>query len=123
MPKEFLIKAGESKRVLWIFSSSIPGSPRFSAEAVDGGEVSGTVRVSRRRWFVWQHEDHPLHARNVFDKGFADADYRISVTPDKDTKVTFETRHMRTEIFIYILAAVVILGVVAGSTAFMFAPK
>ncbi|MEM7056863.1 MAG: hypothetical protein AAF557_04695 [Pseudomonadota bacterium] len=121
MPKEFLIKAGEKKRVLWVFSSSIPGTPRFKAGAVDGGEVTGKVEVARRRWFEWQRENVDLHPRNVFEKGFSDADYRIYVTPDRDTRIIFETRHMRAELYFRILAAVLILGLISGVTAWIFA--
>ena len=70
MPKQFLITAGETKRVLWIYSSSIPGATRFTAEAVDGGEVSGKVEVARKRWFNWLRDTHDLLAKNTFDKGF-----------------------------------------------------
>ena len=121
MPKEFIIPAGQRSRVLWLYSSSIPGSPRFRAEALDGGAPSGTVEVARRRWFAWHRDHHPLHQRNVFEKGFSDGDYRIYVTPDQDCRITFETRHFRAEIFFRILAGVLILGVLSAITAFIFA--
>ena len=37
--------------------------------------VTGTVELVRRRWFALRTEHFPLAARNVLDKGFADADF------------------------------------------------
>jgi hypothetical protein len=65
---------------------------------------------------------HPLHRRNVFDKGFADADYRIYVTPDQDCEISFETRHFRAEIYFRLLAGLLILGLIAAMTAWIFVP-
>ena len=113
MGKVFEIKAGQTKQVLWLLSSSIPGQIRFSAETSDGSEPSGTVELARRRWFDWQTETHPLHARNVFDKAMSDADYRLTVTPDNDARIVFETRHFRAEYIWKILVAVLALGVLS----------
>ena len=121
MPKEFLIKAGETRRVLWVYSSSISGSPRFTAETLDGNEVSGTVEIARKRWFTWHRDMRDLQARNVFDKGISDGDYRIFVTPDHDTRIKFETRHFRAEIFFKIFAGIIILGLISASAAWIFA--
>ena len=45
MGKIFDLEAGERTRVLWIFSSSIPGQTRFRVETPDG-KVLKTARVS-----------------------------------------------------------------------------
>ncbi len=119
MAKRFVLKAGERVCVLWVFSSSIPGTVRFNAGAPDGQEVTGTVELARRRWFSWIRTSHPLHARNVFDKGYTDTDYRIYVTPDRDCEITFETRHLRAEYYFRFLAAFLILGLIAAITAFV----
>lgn len=113
MPKEFLVKAGETRRILWLFSSSIPGQVRFRAEAADGEAPEGTVELARRRWFDWHRETQPLHARNVFDKGVSDSDYRLTVTAERDTRIVFETRHFRAEYLFQILVALVVLGVLS----------
>lgn len=122
MAKRFSVPAGQRTRILWIFSSSIPGTVRFTAETPAGGDPSGTVTLSRRRWLASDTTHHPLHRRNVFDKGFADADYRIYVTPDQDCEIAFETRHVRAEIYFRLLAGILILGLIAAMTAWIFAP-
>ncbi|MEM9140546.1 MAG: hypothetical protein AAGB15_12025 [Pseudomonadota bacterium] len=122
MGKVFEIKAGQPTRVLWLYSSSVPGTARFRVEAMDGGPApSGTVELARRRWFEWHRESHPLTARHVFDKGMMDTDYRITITPDRDCRVIFETWHFRAELFFRILAGVIITGVVAALSVMLFA--
>lgn len=120
--KRFDIPAGQRTKVLWIFSSSIPGDVRFSASAAEGNNLSGKVEVHRQRWFQWQQEDHDLTSEMVFEKGMSDGDYRIFVTPDQDTTIQFRTRHARAETFFVILACVLGLGIVSGLTAFLLAP-
>ena len=121
MPAEFIIPAGTRTRVLWVFSSSIPGAPRFRAEPLQGSELTGSVEVVRKRLLSTETDQHPLRPQNVFAKGFWDSDYKIFVTPDQDCRVTFETRHFRAEVYFKILAAVLILGVLSAITAFIFA--
>lgn len=107
-------------RILWLFSDSIPATVRFLAEPDGDGPLTGTVELHRQRWFQWQRSTHELAPRNVFDKGFADNDYRIFVTPDQDCTITFESRHFRAEVFFKILIAIMILGLIAGSVAWIF---
>ncbi|MEL7154239.1 MAG: hypothetical protein AAFN51_10715 [Pseudomonadota bacterium] len=113
----FSIRAGERCRVLWIFSSSIPGQTRFTAEPTDGGELTGTVELVRRRWFQFETETFPLQHQNSFDKGFADADYRIYVTPDQDCRIMFETRHFRAGTLFGLLIGLMIFGIVAAAAS------
>lgn len=115
--KTFRVRAGERCRVLWIFSSSIPGQARFASESNEGGPVSGTVDLVRRRWFKFQTETFPLRPENRFDKGFADADYRIYVTPDQDCTIRFETRHFRAGTLFSLLIGLMIFGIVAAATS------
>ena len=122
MGRRLMLRAGARTRVLWLYSSSVPGQVRFQAQAVGGAPATGTVELARKRWFTWHRDTYPLQARNVFDKGFSDGDYRIHVTPDQDCEITFETRHFRAEIFFRILAGILILGVISAITAFVFAP-
>ena len=120
MGKTFSIRAGERQRVLWIYSSSISGQTRFTAEAADGGVLTGNVDLVRRRWFAFETQTFPLRHHNRFDKGFTDADYRIYVTPDQDCRITFETRHFRAEILFKLLAGLVCLGLLSGLVPLLF---
>ena len=117
MAKTLNIRAGERCRVLWIFSSSIPGQTRFSAEPIAGDALTGNVELVRRRWFNFETETFPLHAQNRFDKGFADADYRIYVTPDQDCRIEFETRHFRAETLFSLLIGLMVFGIVAAAAS------
>lgn len=106
MGKKFLIKAGERKRVLWLFSSSVPGQPQFSATPTKGEDLTGKVEVIRSGGA----EIFPLSSQNVCDKGFLDANYKIYVTPDQECEVEFQTRHFRAETLFVILALVILLS-------------
>lgn len=119
MPKTLDLKAGEKRRILWLFSSSIPGQVRFRAEGADGAPPAGKVELAKRRWFDWTSEEFDLHPRNVFDKGVSDADYRLYVTPDSDTRITFETRHFRAEYLFRIIVALLVLGVLSPLVAML----
>lgn len=120
MGKEFLIKAGETKQVLNLFSSSVPGQIRFRAETVDGSEPRGKVTARVQKWFSWSDRESDLAPTNILDKAFSESNYKVMVTPETDTKIIFETRHFRAEIFFVILAAIMILGLISGLTAFFF---
>ncbi|MEM0987702.1 MAG: hypothetical protein AAGK00_02390 [Pseudomonadota bacterium] len=122
-PKSFHIPASQRTKILWLYSSSVPGEVRFTATPTDPtASLNGTVELHRKRWFTWHRDDYPLSARMTLPKGMSDGDYRVYVTPDQDTDIQFQTRHARAEIFFVILACVVGLGLVAGSRAFMFGP-
>ncbi len=120
MGKIFDLKAGERRRVLWIFSSSIPGKARFRVETADGSPPKGRVELARRRWFTWHRTEHPLEAHHGFDKGFADSDYRIYVMPETDCRIVFETRHFRAETYFRILGGVLAMGIIAAIASFVF---
>lgn len=120
MSRDVLIKAGERTRVLHMVSDSIPSKPRFRAEAVNGGPVSGKIDI-HRGLFGGSAEHHDLNERNVVTKGFWDANYSIYVTPDTDTKITFETRHFRASMLVWVLLIVVAMGLIAGLPAFLAA--
>lgn len=122
MPKTVQIPAGQRTRVLWIYSSSIPGDVRFTAHPIDGDTLTGTVDLQRNAMFGSRREQYPLTERMVLGKGFWDGDYRVFVTPDQDTEIRFETRHFHAEIFFVILAIILGLGVVSGVTAFLLGP-
>ena len=111
MARTTQIKAGVRTKIFRLFSSSIPSTVRFNARVADGGDVTGTVEVARWRWFNWQREAHPLGQQNAVDKGFADADFVIHVTPDQDCEITFERKSAGSAmIFILLAVAVVIVA-------------
>ncbi len=127
MPKEFLVKAGETRQILWLFSSSIPGKVKFRAEPVDGSPPRGKVEINVKKMFSTVGRQQDLLDRNVLDKGFTESNYKVLVTPEVDTRIIFETRHFRAETFFVILAGIMILGLVSALTVFIFvdpvAPK
>ena len=109
------IKAGERAEVLRIFSDSVPQTVRFTAETTDGCPVGGAVEIVRRPWFITKPvEHHPLLARQSFPKGFTDVDYAIYVTPDTDTRVTFQSRHLQRRTLFRILGGLVIFGLLSA---------
>ncbi|MEM7743005.1 MAG: hypothetical protein AAF409_04770 [Pseudomonadota bacterium] len=122
MPKLLHIAAGQRSRILWIFSSSIPGDVTFTATPTDGSALSGTVEVHHNSWMGGRQEQHPLTERMVLRKGFWDSDYRVFVTPDQDTEIKFDTRHAHAKTLFVILAIVLALGVISGTTAFLLTP-
>ena len=111
MGKTFDLKPGERTRVLWLYSSSIPGEVRFNAEADDGADPKGKVELVVRKWFDWKTTEFPLARRNVFPKGMSDSDYRLFVTAETPCRIEFETRHFRAEYFFKILIGMVVLAV------------
>lgn len=121
MPNEYQIKAGERVRVLHMVSDSIPATPRFRAETSDGSSISGKIEVVRGL-FGSTSELQDLGAENTVIKGFWDANYSVYVTPDRDTTITFETRHVRSSLLVWVLLAVLAIGLVSGLAAFMSAP-
>ncbi len=123
MGKTFSVRAGERCRVLWIFSSPIPGQTRFTAEPTSGEDLTGSVELVRRRWFNFETETFPLQHQNSFDKGFADADYRIYVTPDQDCRIAFETRHFRAGTLFGLLIGLMVFGIIASATSLFLIPR
>jgi len=104
--KKFRIKAGERKRVLWLFSSSVPGQPQFDATPIKGEDLSGKIEVVRSGGTYF----FPLSRHNICEKGFLDANYKIYVTPDQDCEIAFQTRHFRAETLFIILALAVLFS-------------
>ena len=89
--KEIEIRAGERRRVIRRFSSSIPRTFSFDVELLSGsGEVSGTVEVAGSRWLF---SKEPLLLKlgptMVVEKGFWDTLFSIFVIPDQDVRVIF----------------------------------
>jgi hypothetical protein len=113
--REIIAKAGERTRILHLFSDSIPQTVRFTAEPVAGGEASGAVEVTGSTWlFPKPPVRHPLTREQSFPKGFWDTNYSIHVTPDVDTRITFQSRHFTSKTLMIVLAVVVILAVASA---------
>jgi hypothetical protein len=87
--KEIEIRAGERRRIIRRFSSSIPRTFSFDVELLSGpGEVSGTVEVAGSRWlFSKEPLQLQLGPTMVVEKGFWDTLYSVFVTPDQDVRV------------------------------------
>ncbi len=109
MSNRYTIKAGERTKVFRLFSSSIPSTINFEAQAE--GEISGTVEVDRWHWFTWKKETLPLQANNAIEKRYGDADFIIHVTPDQDCEVVFGKKVMGGALFAILLVAVVIVAI------------
>ena len=117
--KTMTLRKGERARVVHLFSDSMPQTVRFTAEPVSGdGPVSGQVEVAGSNWlFPKPVVPHELAAENALPKGMWDTRYSIYVTPDQDTKITFQTRHFTSGLLVIVIAIVVALAV--GSTLAM----
>ncbi|MDP6709175.1 MAG: hypothetical protein QF893_22775 [Alphaproteobacteria bacterium] len=113
--KPITIGKGERRRVLHLVFDSIPQLVRFSAEPAAGaGPVAGKVEVVGSRWlFRKPPETHELGAENVFQKGFLDSFYSVYVTPEQETRISFDSSHFRVKYLIYALGIVVILAAVS----------
>ena len=48
-----------------------------------------------RRWFTARTTEYPLQAENTLQKGMFDASYQIYVTPNEDTTLRFQSRHLQ----------------------------
>ena len=114
--RTFDIRAGERRRILHLFSDSIPRQVRFSAAPADGaGPVGGEVEVAGSRWlFAKPPVRRPLALENVVAKGYWDTNFSIYVTPDRDMIVTLHGGHFTSRMLWWVLAAVVIVGAAAA---------
>lgn len=108
-----VIKGGVRRRVLLIVSSSIPGRVLFRAAPTDGAPPAGKVEV-RRGLFGNRVEEHKLVYDNHLKKGFLDAVYSVHVTPERQTRITFKTRHFRAKYLLMVLGLVLVVAVVAA---------
>lgn len=86
------MKAGERKRILSQFSSSIQTTYRFSVEPlVPSADVSGTVEVKGSNWiFPKPAVQQALVRDNSVEKGMWDTFYSVTVTPDCDIHINLE---------------------------------
>jgi len=109
------IKAGERKRIIRRFSSSVVATYQFSAKPVDSNDkVSGRVEVKGSRWlFSKPVETQALQQLNSVKKGRWDTFYSVYVAPDVDAKITLKKSGIGT-LWIYITIAILILLFAAG---------
>jgi len=115
MAKSMDLPAGARTRILHLFSDSVPKTIRFTAEGTDGAPPTGTVEIVRTGRATVAR---PLGAENAVEKGFTDWNYSLYVTPDRDCRVTFQGRHVESW---WIIAAIVILALISGGMAALFA--
>ena len=107
-----VIPGGKRRRVLLLVSSSMAGRVLFRAAPTDGAPPAGKVEV-RGGMFGTRREEHPLVYDNNLRKRFTDNIYSVWVTPERQTRITFKTRHFRA----HLLAIALVLLIVAGVTA------
>lgn len=65
----------------------------FTAEAAGGGAVSGKIEERRRGMFGYKSKLFDLKAENRFRIGTFTNGYKLSVIPDQDVVVGFQTSH------------------------------
>jgi fumarylacetoacetate (FAA) hydrolase family protein len=109
------IKAGERRRIMRVFFSSVPMTYQFRAEPLEGDDgVSGTVEVKGSNWvFPKLAVTKDLEEDNAVDKGAWDTFFGVTVVPDADVRIFTEERAMRSiGIFAAIIGAIVVLAVV-----------
>ncbi len=106
------IEAGERRRIIRVFSSSVATTYRFRAEPLEG-TVSGTVEVKGSNWiFPKPAVSQELAEDNTVEKGAWDTLFSVTVVPDGDVRVITEGRSMRSA---GVLAAIVgVIVVLAG---------
>ncbi len=109
------IKAGERKRIIRKFSSSIVATYKFSVEPVNPSEdISGTVEIKGSNWlFPKPAETQELQQQNSVEKGMWDTFYSVFVTPDVDVNISMPKSGIG-YLWIYIAIAVFITIFAAG---------
>ena len=113
--KEIVVGKGEPRRILHMLFDSIPKTVRFTAEpANQGGRLAGRVEVVGSRWlFRKPPAVHPLAAENAFAKTAWDSRYSITVIPEDDVRIRFESRHVSAKMLTIALGAVVAAAVLS----------
>lgn len=109
------IKAGERKRIIRKFSSSIVATYEFSAEPVNSTDtLSGTVEVKGSRWlFSKPAETQDLQQQNSVHKGMWDTLYSVYVVPGVDINITLPASRIG-PLWMYITIAVFIIILAVG---------
>jgi len=110
---------GERTRVLYIWSSSMPGAIRFSAETQSGNPPGGLVETSIRRILPRKTTEYPLKAKNRLTKGVFDSSYQIFVTPDEDTTITVQSWHFQARHLIWAVGILIGLAVISTLVPFL----
>ena len=88
------ISAGQTKKILSKFSNSIPTTYQFSATTTGGDAPTGAVAVKGSSWvFPKPAETQPLQAKNTVTKSMWNVFFSVSVTPDQDVTIGFQTSH------------------------------
>ena len=94
---EIVVRAGERRRIIRRFSSSLSQSFPVHAEPLTAGDrISGTVEVCGSRWlFARDPLVLDLEPDMTVEKGFWDTRYSVFVTPDVDLRVTVGRPRLR----------------------------
>ena len=67
----------------------------FTVETSDGSAVSGKIEERRKSLFGYKSAIHDLKAENRFRIGTFKQGFRLSVIPDQDVRIQFQTSHVQ----------------------------
>lgn len=67
----------------------------FTAETQDGSAVSGKIEERRKGLFGYKSTIHDLKPENRFRIGTFTNGFRLSVIPDQDVEIQFQTSHIQ----------------------------
>jgi len=67
----------------------------FTVETADGSAVSGKIEERRKSLFGYKSAIHDLKAENRFRIGTFKQGFRLSVIPDQDVRIQFQTSHVQ----------------------------
>ena len=114
--REIIIKKGERRRILHLVFDSIPQLVTLKAEPMaPATPLGGTVEVVHSQWlFAKAPASQNLAPDNALQKGFWDSFFSIFVTPDQDTRITFQSRHFIVKYLIYAFAILIVLAAASG---------
>jgi hypothetical protein len=114
--REFEIQAGEEKRIVVRYGSSIPEVIEFEADSMRPGETpEGTVEVRGSSWIIPKKpRPQPLAASNQVEKGAWDSSFSIWVIPDTDVRIRLHTSS-NYRLFWIVIAAAILTVLAAGA--------
>ena len=112
MAKTVQLQPGERTKVFSRTMSSIPRDYQFSARALDGSPIVGTVEVQGSNWlFPKPVETQPLQAQNTVHAGYWDTLFHVWVSAESPTEITIQHTSSPIKFWVILLAALVIVGI------------
>ena len=111
---EIPVPKGQRTRVINLWGGTVPGTLRFSARTINGESATGRIDTVLRKLGKTEQAEYPLGGQNSFDTQPVYISYQFFVTPDEDTTVYFETRHIEAR---HLFWALVALATAVGALA------